>query len=57
MVSVPTVGVSAVGVHNPGAAAIFETCLDDVDQPKIVRIPVHVAGFVTCVFYDHFITT
>ena len=57
MVSVPSVGVSAVGVHNPGAAAIFETCLDDVDQPKIVRIPVHVAGFVTCVFYDHFITT
>jgi hypothetical protein len=61
-VSVPSVGASAVGVKNPcvteGAAAVFETSrLDDVDQPKIVRIPVHVAGFVMRVFYDHLITT
>jgi len=44
-------------MRHGGAAAIFEICLDDVDQPKIVPIPVHVAGFVMCVFYDHSITT
>jgi hypothetical protein len=63
-VSVTSVGANAVGVNNPCVTeALLQSSkrvivwMNDVDQPKIVRIPLYVAGFVICVFYDHSITT